>query len=793
MPCNCNTANPKCDPCAICTPPGVTGLTTCQPIDPCEDKLPLDCVLYSGQPYDCEVVVTANQTVTSILASLFAYFADTPSTNECCGIEGDATFTNITTTTSSTTTTSTTTTTTTLPPECSFYNITNSNPRTTSVIETYLCGCELLTTITVPSTGITICLQNPIDLEVVSGAINTPTNLGVCSNSDVICPTTTTTTTTPVCTCNIYTVVQENPDMVISHTYTECTESGNVLVTTNFAYGEWLVCACSDILDDVPEGLDISPAGDSCTAPPTTTTTTIDCTNSGGTVTLLESFIMMANLITEIKFHLINTSIPFTVDWGDGIKNTYSGPTLYHTISHTYTGSYSGQIVFYSTDLTGIITFNDADYSNDPSAPLWPGFNCLPGGSLSVTASELSKLDGCAVTEILNIKTTGDVNDLPKSLVRFILWGNGRPGSANCNNTLSGNIANVPPLANFISVLGQNTLTGDIGTLPTPPGLASFGYVISLRGFNTVWGNIADLPTGTSFYNTVRIAGYNTITGDMADFPSDYHVIEIGGGIDDNHTDAYGNTIYGNLSSFNPDVIEFNIRGENTITGNLSSINSLTLKYLYLRGKNTVSGDINDIVAPILENLVLVDDLNLTSVTGSINSLSTSFPSLKVFSTVGPQNLSGDVSGLPNSLLVFQAVGPNTSFTGTWSDLPSNLQQLYNTGGSSVITGNLTDIPSTIKIFNYQTTDTGVLTFTPPHTWANPMQMFQAASATAMSTTNINNLLVSLASMPSWAPVTGTFVSITGLVVRLKGTPTGAGLTAITTLTSYGVTVTIIP
>ena len=78
----------------------------------------------------------------------------------------------------------------------------------------------------------------------------------------------------PVCTCNIYTVVQENPDMVVSHTYTECTESGNVLVTTNFAYGVWLVCACSDILDDVPATIEISPAGASCTAPPTTTTTT---------------------------------------------------------------------------------------------------------------------------------------------------------------------------------------------------------------------------------------------------------------------------------------------------------------------------------------------------------------------------------------------------------------------------------------------------------------------------------------------------------------------------------------
>lgn len=794
MACNCNTASKTCDPCAFCTPPGVTGLTTCQPIDPCEDKLPIDCVLYTGQPYDCEVTVTENESLTSILVSLFQYFATTPSTNECCGIEGDVTFTNITTTTSSTTTTSTTTTTTTLPPECSFYNIHNSNPTVPAVVEYYLCGCELPTTSTINEEDITVCLQNPINITTISGTISTPTNLGVCGSGDVICPTTTTTTAAPVCTCNIYTVTNSIRGM-ISHTYTECTPSGNVLVTTGFADGEWQVCACSDILENVPAGLTISVAGASCTAPPTTTTTTIDCTNSGGTVTLLESFTMNANLVTEIKFHIINTTVAFRIDWGDGTTNTYSPGSLYHTVSHTYTGSYSGPIVFYSTDLTGITDFYDADYSSDPSAPLWPGFNCLAGGSLSVTASELGKLDGCDTMEILNTKTTGDINDLPNTLVRLVLYGNGRPGSANCNNTLSGDIANTPPLATTINILGENTLTGDIGNLPTPPGITG-GYYLAIRGNNTVWGDIQNLPSGVvpPATATIDIRGFNTITGDIATIPPDYTSITVMGGNDTNHTDAYGNTIWGDINTIGLNVTVFNIRGDNTLTGNLGSIISTSLLIFYIRGKSTIYGNINDIIAPNLRTLVLIDDLNLTSVTGDLSTLDVKFPLLTTFEITGPQTVTGSIGGIPNTLINYKIAGPAANLSGTFSDLTSKtnlLQWIYSSNACS-IDGNVADLPSSIKLFNYQTLQTGlVITFTPPHTWANPMHAFTLLTGTAMSTTNINNLLVSLASVPTWAIIPGVITY--PIVVKLKGTPTGAGLTAISTLTSNGVTVTITP
>jgi len=56
MSCNCNTADPLCEPCAICTPPGVRCLPNCNPKDPCEEKIDTCCVIYTGQDLQCNTV-----------------------------------------------------------------------------------------------------------------------------------------------------------------------------------------------------------------------------------------------------------------------------------------------------------------------------------------------------------------------------------------------------------------------------------------------------------------------------------------------------------------------------------------------------------------------------------------------------------------------------------------------------------------------------------------------------------------------------------------------------------------
>ena len=80
MSCTCKT-NSYCEPCSICTPPGVTCLTTCVPPDPCNgERINLDCVLYSGETHSCSDITHLDPLSDVILKILAIIF---PSTY-CC-------------------------------------------------------------------------------------------------------------------------------------------------------------------------------------------------------------------------------------------------------------------------------------------------------------------------------------------------------------------------------------------------------------------------------------------------------------------------------------------------------------------------------------------------------------------------------------------------------------------------------------------------------------------------------------------------------------------------------------
>jgi len=81
MYCTCKT-NPFCEPCSLCTPPGVTCLTTCVPVDPCPEKINLDCVLYSGETHECSDITHLDPLSSVLLKILDILF---PSTY-CCAL-----------------------------------------------------------------------------------------------------------------------------------------------------------------------------------------------------------------------------------------------------------------------------------------------------------------------------------------------------------------------------------------------------------------------------------------------------------------------------------------------------------------------------------------------------------------------------------------------------------------------------------------------------------------------------------------------------------------------------------
>lgn len=198
MACNCNTANPNCEPCAICTPPGVTCLTTCNPPDPCPDgSLDINCIIYNGINFPCASVKNGDTLISVLLEILAKIFPP----DFCCDLQGNATnstcglggtvsfFTPLTTSTS----TSTTSTTTQAPIPCSFFEIRNTSQTGPSVFSYVPCNCLDRKTQTVGNTPLTVCVNNLFSITVVSGSVSPSSQQGPCTSP--ACPPTTTTST----------------------------------------------------------------------------------------------------------------------------------------------------------------------------------------------------------------------------------------------------------------------------------------------------------------------------------------------------------------------------------------------------------------------------------------------------------------------------------------------------------------------------------------------------------------------------------------------------------------------
>lgn len=236
MSCNCNSASKTCDPCMFCTPPGVTGLTTCKPPE-CDKPIDINCVTYTGQDFECLNVATGNTLIQVLLNILETYFP----VEECCKIEATvnvyttttSTSTSTTTTTSTTSTSTTSTSTTIIPPTtCNCYKLINN----TDTVRPYsIKDCSTLAV--VPGTirnAQTLYLCSRSDGFVYDPSL-TMVPLGLCSTGACITTTTSTTSTTTTaapCNCIFVQYVGESSAII---NYVDCTGSPSepLIVTAN--------------------------------------------------------------------------------------------------------------------------------------------------------------------------------------------------------------------------------------------------------------------------------------------------------------------------------------------------------------------------------------------------------------------------------------------------------------------------------------------------------------------------------------------------------------------------------
>jgi hypothetical protein len=254
----------------ICTPPGVTSLPQCTPVDPCTGT-PVNgsCVTYAGADFSC-LDVTTGDDIIQVMFKILEYYKPLDS-SECCTI-GDAIIEYappLTTTTTSTTST-TTTTTTTFEPECSNYQITNISNTGTSTIEYVPCGLVEYTDPVEVKTYTYICVNNSFTINLLTGNIDAE-NFGACNS---IGPVPTTTTTTVPCECGVYTVENTTND-AITINYTGCEDDDRLPIKLTVGGKKIVpVCACSNILSQATEFLLVKGPDGSCSTTPTTTTST---------------------------------------------------------------------------------------------------------------------------------------------------------------------------------------------------------------------------------------------------------------------------------------------------------------------------------------------------------------------------------------------------------------------------------------------------------------------------------------------------------------------------------------
>lgn len=385
-----------------------------------------------------------------------------------------------------------------------------------------------------------------------------------------------------------------------------------------------------------------------CPATTTTTTTTI----------VPEDFIIVANNVDEIARTanpaIIITSLSnFKIIWEPGDEELFSAGTDI-PISHTYLTPYSGNVIIQAVDLSNITSLTIQSTLHTP-------------GTLSVTTSEIGKLDGLEtfVADLFNgIFVDGIVAELPPTLITLNI------GYTN----ITGATLELPLGLTTCSIRGASIITGTAADLP------NVTISLNIQGGNTISGNVADLPRSTV---DCVITGSNTLFGDTADLPTPSNLLIIGG----------SNTISGNISDLSKaDQVE--IYGQNTISGNVSGFSNLNVitTRLVVTGTNTIVGNVN------------------------------SFPSsLTRLEITGNSSFSGNLSDLPSSLQFITLVpigGADNTFNGSSTTLPSTLTsiQLSSTGTFS---GDLITLPLGVQRFVLNMETNLTYNLVTPRTWAN--------------------------------------------------------------------------
>lgn len=226
----------------------------------------------------------------------------------------------------------------------------------------------------------------------------------------------------------------------------------------------------------------------------------------------------------------------------------------------------------------------------------------FPKSILSLTVGGLNTLSGvlgnlptslqyCAIFGDLPGGNTisGAISTIPATVTNIQIAG---------KNTISGNIEDLNDGVTYCEIFGNNNVGGTIDSFSGTSTLET----LSVDGNNSIAGDIVNLPSTIKY---LTIQGNNTISGDITDFSATIQEITIEG----------GNGISGSLSSIaaNTSITKFILSGLNIISGDLADI-PVNCTYFAATGTNTISSYTTGSWHTNMRNVTVVPTSALSSV-----------------------------------------------------------------------------------------------------------------------------------------------------------------------------------
>lgn len=361
-----------------------------------------------------------------------------------------------------------------------------------------------------------------------------------------------------------------------------------------------------------------------------------------------------------------------TIVWGDG-TSTQINQTGIVVSSKVYTSNVT-DVKIYSCDYSKIIYFESFVLSNggneffeiklDQFSQLvnLESININSGTRVYGNINEISSLyylKSLIIRTNSTINTiTGDIIDLVPSLEIINISGDGNLVTGDLNNLSQTNITDFRISGKYQpSAVPQTNITGDIVKFSNYPNL----NFLSIMGANTVYGDLSALSNLDM--TLITIGGYNTVTGDIQDIPiPENPLASMTFNIEGN------NTLSGDIQNLSPRKFNsFIIRGNNTITGDIQYIKDINS--IYLDGNNTIYGNLQDLSDGTsvfkLRNFSLEGN---NVVTGSLNDIGY-LQNLLRFVIKGNNTVTGPVNNfitnINNGLLGLNEITINPTSPGT--------------------------------------------------------------------------------------------------------------------------------